>query len=72
VTVRGLIGRGATGHSRCSWRPLDGDVSGVGRSAQTLAPEEVDRWATEHRFFDALDEPRKNLDEIAKTDFRRG
>jgi hypothetical protein len=71
VTVRGLIGRGATGHSRRSWRPLDGDVSSVGRSA-TLAPEEVDQWATEHRFFDALDELRKNLVEIAKTDFRQG
>jgi hypothetical protein len=51
-------------------RSLDCDVLRVDRIAQTLSPEEVERWATEHKFFEALDELRLNLNEIARTDFR--
>jgi hypothetical protein len=52
-------------------RSLDGDVLRVDRIAQTLAPEEVERWATEHKFFEGFDRLRQGLDEIAKTDFRQ-
>ena len=52
-------------------RSLDGDVFRVDRIAKTLAPEGVDRWAKEHKFFEALDKLRQNLDEIANTDFRQ-
>lgn len=52
-------------------RSLDGDVLRVDRIAQTLSPEEVERWATEHKFFEGLDRLRQGLDEIAKTDFRQ-
>ena len=52
-------------------RSLDGDVFRVDRIAQTLAPEEVDRWAKEHKFFEGLDRLRQNLAEIARTDFRQ-
>jgi hypothetical protein len=52
-------------------RSLDGDVFRVDRIAQTLAPEGVERWATEHKFFEGLDRLRLNLDEIARTDFRQ-
>jgi hypothetical protein len=52
-------------------RSRDSDVFRVDRIAQTLDPEGVERWATEHKFFEALDRLRENLDEIARTDFRR-
>jgi hypothetical protein len=52
-------------------RSLDGDVLRVDRIARTLVPDGVDRWAKEHRFFEGLDKLRRNLDEIAKTDFRQ-
>ena len=52
-------------------RSRDSDVFRVDGIAQTLAPEGVDRWATEHEFFEALDRLRQNLDEIARTDFRQ-
>jgi hypothetical protein len=52
-------------------RSSDSDVFRVDRIAQTLAPEEVEQWATEHKFFEALDRLRKELDEIGKTDFRQ-
>ncbi|MFZ5781743.1 MAG: hypothetical protein ACOY4R_16250 [Pseudomonadota bacterium] len=51
---------------RCS----DGDVFRVDRIACRLSPEEVERWAKEHEFFEALDRLRQSLDEIARTDFR--
>ena len=50
-------------------RSLDSDVLRVDRIAQTLAPQEVERWATEHDFFEGLDKLRQALDEIARTDF---
>ena len=53
-------------------RSLDGDVFRVDRVAQTLSPEEVERWATKHKFFEGLDKLRQGLDEIAKTDFGQG
>jgi hypothetical protein len=53
-------------------RSLDGDVFRVDRIAKTLAPEGVDRWAKEHKFFEGLDRLRQNLDEIARTDFAGG
>jgi hypothetical protein len=43
----------------------------VDHLARTLAPEEVARWATEHKFFEALDRLQANLDEIARADFRQ-
>jgi hypothetical protein len=52
-------------------RSLECDVLRVERIAQTLSPEEVERWATEHKFFEGLDRLRQGLDEIARTDFRR-
>jgi hypothetical protein len=52
-------------------RSADSDVFRVDCIALTLSPEGVDMWAKEHKFFEALDELRRNLDEIAKTDFRR-
>ena len=52
-------------------RSLDGDVFRVDRIAQTLDPDGVDRWATDHQFFEGLDRLRQNLDEIARTDFRQ-
>lgn len=52
-------------------RSSDSDVFRVNRIARTLDPEEVDRWAREHKFFDGLDRLRQNLDEIARTDFRQ-
>jgi hypothetical protein len=52
-------------------RSLDSDVVRLDRIAQPLAPEGVDRWATDHKFFEGLDRLRQNLDEIAKTDVRR-
>jgi hypothetical protein len=48
-------------------RSLDGDVFRVDRIAKTLAPEGVDRWAKEHKFFEGLDRLRQNLDEIGET-----
>ena len=51
-------------------RSLDSDVFRVDRIAQALAPDEVERWANEHKFFEALDELRLNLNEIARTNFR--
>ncbi len=52
-------------------RSSDDDVLRVDRIAQTLAPKEVERWATEHEYFEGLDRLRKELDEIARTDFRQ-
>jgi hypothetical protein len=52
-------------------RSLDRDVFRVDRIAQTLAPQGVDRWAKQHKFYEGLDGLRQNLDEIAKTDFRQ-
>ena len=52
-------------------RSSDGDVLKVDGIAQALAPEGVDRWATDHKFFEGLDDLRRNLDEIARTDFRQ-
>jgi hypothetical protein len=51
-------------------RSSDSDVLRVDRIAQTLAPDEVERWAKEHKFFEGLDELRLNLNEIARTNFR--
>jgi hypothetical protein len=50
-------------------RSLDRDVLRVDRIAGTLCPEEVERWATEHKFFEGLDRLRQGLDAIARTDF---
>jgi hypothetical protein len=47
------------------------DVFRVDRIAQTFAREGVERWAAEHKFYEGLDRLRKDLDEIAKTDFRQ-
>ena len=52
-------------------RSRDDDVLRVDRIAHTLAPEEVKRWATENKFFEGLDRLKKDLDEIARTDFRQ-
>jgi hypothetical protein len=52
-------------------RSLDSDVFMVDCIAYTLAPERVEQWATEHKFFEGLDRLRRNLDEIARTDFRQ-
>lgn len=52
-------------------RWLDSDVFRVDRIAQTLAPEGVERWAKQHKFYEGLDGLRQNLAEIAKTHFRR-
>jgi hypothetical protein len=52
-------------------RARDSDVLRVDRIAQTLAPEAVERWAMEHKFFEALDRLRESLNEIARTDFRQ-
>ena len=52
-------------------RSLDSDVFRVNRIAQTLAPEAVERWATEHKIFEGLDRLQLNIDEIARTDFRQ-
>jgi hypothetical protein len=52
-------------------RSLDSDVFRVDRIAQTFAREGVERWAAEHKFYEGLDRLRKDLDEIAKTDFRQ-
>jgi hypothetical protein len=46
------------------------DVLRIDRIAHTLAPDEVKRWATEHKFFEGLDRLKKDLDDIARTDFR--
>jgi hypothetical protein len=51
-------------------RSRDGDVFRVDSIAQTLAPEGVDQWAMEHKFFEGLDRLRKDMDKIATTDFR--
>ena len=53
-------------------RSLDSDVFRVDQIAQTLSLGEVERWATEHKYFEALDRLRQSLDEIARTDFARG
>lgn len=52
-------------------RSRNGDVFRVDRIAQALPLEEVDRWAMERTFFEGLDRLRKDLDEIAKIDFRQ-
>ena len=52
-------------------RSLDSDVFRVDQIAQTLGPAHVERWANEHKYFEALDRLRQNLDEIARTDFRK-
>ena len=52
-------------------RSLDSDVFRVDQIAQTLRPAHVERWANEHKYFEALDRLRQNLDEIARTDFRQ-
>jgi hypothetical protein len=52
-------------------RLRDDDVIRVDRIARTLAPDGVDRWAKEHKFFEGVDRLRQNLDEIARTDFRQ-
>jgi hypothetical protein len=52
-------------------RSLDGDVLRVDRFAQMLSPEEVERWATEHKFFEGLDTLRQGIDEIARNSFRQ-
>jgi hypothetical protein len=43
----------------------------VDRLANTLVPDEVKRWATEHKFFEGLDRLKKDLGDIARTDFRQ-
>jgi hypothetical protein len=52
-------------------RTLDSDVARLDRLAQDLDPKEVDRWATEHDFFEGLDRLRQDLDAISSTDFRQ-
>jgi hypothetical protein len=51
-------------------RSLDSDVFRVDCIAQTLAPERVELWAKQHKFYEGLDGLRQNLGEIAKTHFR--
>jgi len=47
-------------------RSLDSDVIKVDHLAQALAPDAVLLWAKEHKYFEALDDLRRNLDEIKK------
>ena len=51
-------------------RCRDSDVFRVDRITRTLVPEEVERCAKDHKFFEGLDRLRQNRDEIARTDFR--
>ena len=53
-------------------RSRPADVRRVDRIAQTLDPAQVERWAMAHGFFEGLDRLRKELDEIVRTEFRRG
>jgi hypothetical protein len=47
-------------------RSLDSDVIKVDHLARALAPNGVLLWAKEHKYFEALDDLRRNLDEIKK------
>ena len=48
-------------------RSLDSDVIRIDHVALALKPGGVNMWAKEHKYFEALDELRRNLEQIEET-----